>query len=71
MGWALAILEKRAERSRRYQGLHAALGDVSHKVLTDTLSRAERDWLVARNVDRNRVETATLYQLTDLSYSLD
>ena len=35
--------------------LRSALDHISHKVLTDTLRRAERDGLVARHVDRNRV----------------
>jgi len=47
------------------------LANISHKVLTDTLRRAEEDGLVIRTVDPKRIETATLYQLTDLSYSLD
>jgi hypothetical protein len=36
-----------------------------HKVLTDTLRRAERDGFVARQLDPGRVETATLCQLTE------
>lgn len=55
---------------RRYQDLDDALDGVSHKVLTDTLRRAERDGLVARHLDAGRVETATLYQLTELGRSL-
>jgi DNA-binding HxlR family transcriptional regulator len=39
-------------------------------VLTDTLRRAERDGLVVRHLDPGRVETATLYQLSDLGRSL-
>ena len=39
--------------------------------LTDTLRRAERDGLVVRHLDPGRVETATLYQLTELGRSLD
>ena len=41
------------------------------KCSTDTLRRAERDGLVARHLDSGRVDTATLYQLTDLGRSLD
>jgi DNA-binding HxlR family transcriptional regulator len=63
--WTLAVLGELAQRSCRYQDLHTALGGISHKVLTDTLRRAERDGLVARTADRTRVETAALYQLTD------
>jgi DNA-binding HxlR family transcriptional regulator len=69
--WTLNVLAELSEGGRRYQDLHDALGGVSHKVLTDTLRRAERDGLVMRHVDAGRVETATLYRLTDLGRSLD
>jgi DNA-binding HxlR family transcriptional regulator len=69
--WTLAVLGELAHGGRRYQDLHAALDRISHKVLTDTLRRAECDGLVARHVDRNRVETTTLYELTDLARSLE
>ncbi len=69
--WTLAVLAQLADGGRRYQDLDDALGGVSHKVLTDTLRRAERDGLVVRLVDPGRVETSTLYQLTDLGRSLD
>ena len=68
--WTLAVLSELARGGRRYQDLHTALDRISHKVLTDTLRRAEREGLVTRHVDRNRVETATLYELTDLGCSL-
>ena len=35
------------------------------------LRRAERDGLILRHLDPGRVETATLYRLTDLGRSLD
>jgi DNA-binding HxlR family transcriptional regulator len=44
---------------------------ISHKMLTDTRRRAERDGLIARHVDPGRVETATLYELTPLGRSLE
>ena len=69
--WTLAVLSELANGGRRYQDLHSALDGISHKVLTDTLRRAERDGLVVRHVDRARVETATLYQLTELACSLE
>lgn len=69
--WTLAILSELARGGRRYQELHDALGGVSHKVLTETLRRAERDQLIARHLDGDRIETATLYELTDLGRSLD
>jgi len=69
--WTLAVLAELANGGRRYQDLDSSLDDVSHKVLTDTLRRAERDGLVVRHLDPSRVETATLYQLTELGRSLD
>jgi DNA-binding HxlR family transcriptional regulator len=68
--WTLAILGQLGDCGRRYQELDDALDSVSHKVLTDTLRRAERDGLVTRHLDPGRVETATLYELTDLGRSL-
>jgi DNA-binding HxlR family transcriptional regulator len=69
--WTLAVLAELQDGGRRYQELDDALDGVSHKVLTDTLRRAERDGLVVRHLDPARVDTATLYQLTDLGRSLD
>ncbi|MGH9090715.1 MAG: winged helix-turn-helix transcriptional regulator [Acidimicrobiales bacterium] len=59
-----------SECGRRYQDLDDALDGVSHKVLTDKLRRAKRDGLVARHLDPSRMETATLYELTELGRSL-
>jgi DNA-binding HxlR family transcriptional regulator len=47
------------------------LDGISYKVLTETLRRAERDGLITRRLDGARIETATLYELTDLGRSLD
>ena len=69
--WTLPVLALLADGGRRYQDLDDALDGVSHKVLTATLRRAERDGLITRHVDPGRVDTATLYQLTDLGRSLD
>jgi DNA-binding HxlR family transcriptional regulator len=69
--WTLAVLAELQDGGRRYQELDEALEGVSHKVLTDTLRRAERDGLVVRHLDPGRVDTATLYHLTDLGRSLD
>jgi DNA-binding HxlR family transcriptional regulator len=69
--WTLAVLVELADGGRRYQDLDDALDGVSHKVLTDTLRRAESDGLVVRHLDPGRVETATPYQLTELGRSLD
>jgi DNA-binding HxlR family transcriptional regulator len=69
--WTLALLSELADGGRRYQDLHDALDGLSHKVLTETLRRAQRDGLITRHLDDGRVETATLYELTDLGRSLD
>ena len=69
--WTLPILGQLGGGGRRYQDLHDALDGVSYKVLTETLRRVERDGLITRHLDGDRVETATLYELTDLGRSLD
>ena len=69
--WTLAVLAELADHGRRYQDLHDSLEGISHKVLTDTLRRAERDGLISRTLDPGRVDTATLYKLTALGRSLD
>jgi DNA-binding HxlR family transcriptional regulator len=69
--WTLMVLSGLAAGGRRYQDLHDGLDGISHKVLTDTLRRAERDGLIRRHLDSGRMDTATLYELTDLGRSLD
>jgi DNA-binding HxlR family transcriptional regulator len=69
--WTLPILTELTRGGRRYQDLHDALDGISYKVLTETLRRAERDGLIVRHLDGERIETATLYELTDLGRSLD
>jgi DNA-binding HxlR family transcriptional regulator len=68
--WTLPVLTELAAGGCRYQDLHEALDGISHKVLTDTLRRAECDGLICRRVDAGRTDTATLYALTDLGRSL-
>lgn len=65
------MLAELSANGRRYQVLFDALDGISYKVLTETLRRAERDGLISRQLDPGRVETATLYQLTDVGRSLD
>jgi DNA-binding HxlR family transcriptional regulator len=55
----------------RYQDPHDALDGISHKVLTDTLRRAECNGFIRRHLDSGRMSTAILYELTDLGRSLD
>jgi DNA-binding HxlR family transcriptional regulator len=69
--WTLAVLAELVEGGCRYQDLHDALDGVSYKMLTETLRRAERDGLVTRHLDGDRIETATLYELTELGRALD
>lgn len=47
----LAVIAELACGGRRYQDLDDTLDGISHKVLPDTLRRAERDSLVVRHLD--------------------
>ncbi len=69
--WTLPVLGELSAGGRRYQELHDTLDGVSPKVLTETLRRSEGDGLITRHLDPGRVETATLYELTDLGRSLE
>jgi DNA-binding HxlR family transcriptional regulator len=69
--WTLAIFAELSLAGRRYQDLHDALDGISYKMLTETLRRAERDGLISRHLDPGRIETGTLYELTELGRSLD
>ncbi len=67
----LDVMVELRRGGRRYQDLHDRLDGVSYKVLTDTLRRAERDGLIARRLDGQRIQTATRYELTELGRWLD
>jgi DNA-binding HxlR family transcriptional regulator len=69
--WTLAVLGELSTSGHRYQDLHDAFDGIAHKVLTDTLRRAGREGLITRHLDAEHIETATLYELTDLGRSLD
>jgi DNA-binding HxlR family transcriptional regulator len=69
--WTLAVLAELGSGGRRYQELHDSVDGIAHKVLTETLRRMERDGLIARHLDADHIETATLYKLTNLGRSLD
>jgi DNA-binding HxlR family transcriptional regulator len=69
--WTLVVLAELSTRGRRYQDLHDSVDSIAHKVLTDTLRRAERDGLIVRHLDAEHIETATLNERTDLGRSLD
>jgi DNA-binding HxlR family transcriptional regulator len=42
------------------KNLHDAIDGIAHKVLTETLRRAERDGIITRHLDAEHIETATL-----------
>jgi DNA-binding HxlR family transcriptional regulator len=60
-----------ARKGQRCHDLDKALDGISHKVLTDTLRRAESNGLTLRELDPDRIETAMIYELTDLGRSLN
>ena len=62
--WTLAVLAELANGGCRYQDLHDSIEGIAHKVLTDTLRKAERVGLITRHLDVEDTETATLYELT-------
>ena len=68
--WTQSLLSQLIDGGRRYQDIHDAIDGISHKVLTDTLRRAERNGLITRHLDTEHIDTATLYELTDLARSL-
>jgi DNA-binding HxlR family transcriptional regulator len=48
--WALLIINVLGEQTLRFGELHAEVGGISHKMLTQTLRVLERDGLVERTV---------------------
>ncbi len=67
--WTALIIQNLARGSFRYSALQREIGDISQKVLTQTLRSLERDGLVRRKV----YETATPkveYTLTALGRTL-
>ncbi len=65
------MLAELVDGGHPYQDLHDALDSISYNVLTGTLRRVERDGIIARHLDGERIETSTLCELTDLGRSLD
>jgi DNA-binding HxlR family transcriptional regulator len=61
--WGLAVFSELIDGGRRYQDLCDVLAGISHKMLTETLRRTERDGLIGRHIDGERIETATPYEL--------
>ena len=68
--WTMLILEVLAEKGTlRFSRLGEAVGDISQKMLTQTLRAMERDGLVKRTV-YPVVPPKVEYRLTDLGFSL-
>lgn len=55
--WTLVVLAELVNGGRRYQDLHDRVEGIAHKVLTDTLRRAERDGLITRHLDTSTRST--------------
>ncbi|NUS43010.1 MAG: helix-turn-helix transcriptional regulator [Mycobacteriaceae bacterium] len=64
--WGALVLECLSGGPRRYSELRVPLHRVTPKVLTQTLRILERDGLISRRVDGNRVS----YALTELGRGL-
>ncbi|MGD0379532.1 MAG: winged helix-turn-helix transcriptional regulator [Acidimicrobiales bacterium] len=54
--WTPAVPAQLTDGGRRYRDLHDASDGISHKVLADTRRRSERDGIVTRYLDPERVE---------------
>ncbi len=68
--WTMLILEVLAEQGEmRFTRIGHALGNISQKMLTQTLRQMERDGLVIRTV-HPVVPPKVEYRLTDLGHSL-
>lgn len=68
--WMLPVLAELTREDRRYRQLQDTIGAISHKMLTETLRRAERDGLIVRTLKSGPVKAETVYQMTDLGHSL-
>jgi DNA-binding HxlR family transcriptional regulator len=69
--WTTRLIIELHRGPCRYQDLHESMRPISHKVLTDTVRRAERDGLISRKLAADRLRSTTAYELTELAYSLD
>ncbi len=67
--WTAIIIQILARGSLRYSALQREIGDVSQKVLTQTLRSLERDGLVSRKVHPD-ASPKVEYSLTSLGRSL-
>ncbi len=67
--WTALIIQILARGPLRYSALHREIGDISQKVLTQTLRSLERDGLVRRKVYESAVPKVE-YTLTSLGRTL-
>src|SRR5438105_15678626 len=67
--WTALIIQTLARRTKRYAALQREIGDISQKMLTQTLRSLERDGLVQRTV-HPVVPPKVEYSLTRLGRTL-
>jgi DNA-binding HxlR family transcriptional regulator len=67
--WTVLIIQILAGQTVRYNALHRQIGDISQKMLTQTLRKLERDGLVRRKV-HPVVPPKVEYALTSLGRTL-
>ena len=67
--WSLLVLFYLVDGTRRFGELKAEIGDISPRVLTETVRRLEQDGLVSRRVYAS-IPPKVEYTLTSLGHSL-
>ncbi len=67
--WSVLILTALAEEPKRFSALNRAVGDISKRMLTQTLRTLQRDGLVDRTVYPTTPPTVD-YRLTELGHSV-
>jgi DNA-binding HxlR family transcriptional regulator len=67
--WSLLVLEKLSPGRRRFTEIKRAIGDISQRMLAQTLRRLEQDGLVTRTVQPT-IPPRVDYELTALGRSL-
>ena len=67
--WSLLVLLQRGKGTLRFSDLRRAVGDISQRMLSQTVRRLEEDGLVAREVHPT-VPPRVDYSLTELGRSL-
>lgn len=65
--WSVPVALTLAQRPHRFNSLQRAISGISHRLLTVSLQRLERDGLVARTVTASH-PPAVEYRLTPIGY---